>query len=155
MKAMIHLGEPEIREQIVRRLTTVRPELRPVWGRMSAHQMICHLSDSFQAAMGQRYASPSSGFLANPAFKWVALYAPFRWPKGVPTRPEVDQTIGGTPPGDFVRDRASLVELIGSFTDPARPAEFASHPLWGAMRKREWLRWGYLHTDHHLRQFGV
>jgi hypothetical protein len=121
---------------------------------MSAHQMICHLSDSFQAAMGQRYVSPSSGFLANPAFKWVALYAPFPWPKGVPTRPEVDQTVGGTPPGSFVRDRAGLIELIGHFTEPARAA-FAPHPMWGAMRKRDWLRWGYLHTDHHLRQFGV
>lgn len=151
----MHLGEPEIREGIFHRIAAVKPDLRAAWGRMSAHQMICHLNDSFQTAMGQRHASPAGGFLANPAFKWVALYAPFRWPKGVPTRPEVDQSIGGTPPSDFARDRASLIELIGHFTDPTRPATFAPHPMWGAMRKREWLRWGYLHTDHHLRQFGV
>jgi hypothetical protein len=29
------------------------------------------------------------------------------------------------------------------------------HPLWGRMTEWEWGRWGYLHTDHHLRQFGV
>jgi hypothetical protein len=29
------------------------------------------------------------------------------------------------------------------------------HPIFGAMSERAWLRWGYLHMDHHLRQFGV
>jgi hypothetical protein len=28
------------------------------------------------------------------------------------------------------------------------------HPMFGAMTTLEWMRWGYLHTDHHLRQFG-
>jgi len=23
------------------------------------------------------------------------------------------------------------------------------------MNEREWMRWGYLHADHHLRQFGA
>jgi hypothetical protein len=31
-----------------------------------------------------------------------------------------------------------------------RPA----HPIFGRMTEAEWMRWGYLHTDHHLRQFG-
>ena len=26
--------------------------------------------------------------------------------------------------------------------------------LWGKMSARDWMRWGYLHADHHLRQFG-
>jgi len=29
------------------------------------------------------------------------------------------------------------------------------HPLFGPMSRAEWLRWGYLHMDHHFRQFGV
>jgi hypothetical protein len=29
------------------------------------------------------------------------------------------------------------------------------HPLFDAMSERDWMRWGYLHVDHHLRQFGV
>ena len=33
--------------------------------------------------------------------KWVALYAPIPWPKGVPTRPEMDQYVGGTAPFEF------------------------------------------------------
>ena len=36
------------------RVAKVRPDLLARWGRMSAHQMICHLSDSFLAVMGRK-----------------------------------------------------------------------------------------------------
>ena len=87
--------------------------------------------------------------------KWVALYVPFPWPKGVPTRPEMEQGVGGTPPGDFGRDRANLESVIQSFSDPNRQFQWQPHPIFGKMSETEWMRWGYLHADHHLRQFGV
>ena len=78
------------------------------------------------------------------------------WPKGVPTRPEVDQLKGGTPPAEFAADAAGLRESIARFTLPAasRDFTFAAHPAFGPLSAWEWMRWGYLHADHHLRQFG-
>ncbi len=93
--------------------------------------------------------------LQRTLIKWIALYAPMRWPKGLPTRPEVEQGAGGTPPVDFDLDRASLVSVIERFGDASRSLPCHSHPLLGDMRDSQWLRWGYLHADHHLRQFGV
>jgi hypothetical protein len=29
------------------------------------------------------------------------------------------------------------------------------HPMFGDLTSWQWMRWGYLHTDHHLRQFGL
>ena len=29
------------------------------------------------------------------------------------------------------------------------------HPVLGRLTRRQWMRWSYLHTDHHLRQFGA
>jgi hypothetical protein len=29
------------------------------------------------------------------------------------------------------------------------------HPVFGPMTRVDWLRWGYLHVDHHLRQFSA
>jgi len=29
-----------------------------------------------------------------------------------------------------------------------------ARPIFGPLTRAEWLRWGYLHADHHLRQFG-
>ncbi len=137
------------------RVAKVRPDLLARWGRMSAHQMICHLSDSFQAVMGKKYVSPATGLLQRSVVKWVALYAPIPWPKGVPTRPEMDQYVGGTAPSEFASDKRTLVSLIERFSNPERNFELSAHPIFGKMPDPAWLRWGYLHTDHHLRQFGV
>ena len=55
----------------------------------------------------------------------------------------------------------SLVRHLGE-QDGAVPAVscmpnagWPAHPFFGAMSSSAWLRWGYLHMDHHLRQFGV
>ena len=117
--------------------------------------MVCHLSDSFLAVMGEKYVSPATGVLQRSVVKWVALYAPFPWPKGVPTRPEMDQLIGGSAPIEFERDRKVLVTLMERFSNPQRDFDWNAHPIFGLMPDPEWLRWGYLHTDHHLRQFGA
>jgi hypothetical protein len=44
------------------------------------------------------------------------------------------------------------MELI---TAQPRTFEWHTHPLLGTMSNAAWLRWGYLHVDHHLRQFGA
>jgi uncharacterized protein DUF1569 len=137
------------------RVANVRPDLQARWGRMSAHQMICHLNDSFLAVMGEKYVSPATGPLQRTVVKWIALYAPIRWPKGVPTRPEMDQYVGGTAPSEFASDKRTVVSLIERFSNPERSFEWSAHPIFGKMPDPAWLRWGYLHTDHHLRQFGV
>jgi Protein of unknown function (DUF1569) len=122
---------------------------------MPAHQTICHLADSFRGTMGERHISPATGFAQRTVVKWFALYVPVPWPKGVPTRPEVQQGVGGTPPEDFHRDCAELIRLTDRFCDPSRNVASDSHPIFGKMTRNEWLRWGYLHMDHHLRQFGA
>jgi hypothetical protein len=87
--------------------------------------------------------------------KWIALYVPINWPKGVKTRPEMDQEKGGTSPVEFKKDIEELKRLVGHFTQKERKFEWQPHPLFGRMSDEEWLRWGYLHMDHHFRQFGV
>jgi hypothetical protein len=34
-------------------------------------------------------------------------------------------------------------------------ADASASGHFGAMIPRDWQRWGYRHTDHHLRQFGL
>jgi hypothetical protein len=141
--------------EVVRRLSTVRPDSPSRWGRMSAHQMVCHLGDNFRMALGRKAVRPTGGPLQRTVVKWIALYAPLPWPRGIRTRPELDQELGGTEPGDFGTDRAEVESLAQAVS--AQPRDFAwpPHPLFGRMSRADWLRWGYLHMDHHLRQFGV
>ncbi len=141
--------------EILRRLRTVRPDSVRRWGRMSAHQMVCHLADAFAMALGERPVKPTTGFLRRTAVKWSALYLPLPWPPGIRTSPETDQEQGGTRPLDFAEDLARACALLELVTAPSGRLDRTPHPMFGAMSEAAWLRWGYLHADHHLRQFGA
>src|SRR5579872_14484 len=141
---MSTLANPEFRTTCCTRLKRLQPDASRKWGRMTPHQMVCHLNDSFGVAAGTRYASPATSFLHRSVVKWVALRTPFPWPHGVPTRPEIDQGQGGTPPSDWERDRAELLRWINEFGDLQT---FGAHPIFGPMTRRDWLAWGYRHVD--------
>jgi DinB superfamily len=118
---------------------------------MSPHQTVCHLYDSYRAALGEKYVSSASGFLQRRFIKPMALWSPIKWPRDVPTRPEVQQGAGGTVPVEFEHDRALLLKTLARFREGSL---LIAHPTFGPMTVGEWMRWGYLHADHHLRQFG-
>jgi DinB family protein len=121
---------------------------------MSAHQMVCHLADSFRFLLGRMTVSDVVTPLSRTVVKWWALYVPLPWPPGmIRTRPEIDQVLGGgTKPVDFAGDLAELGALLEEVTAPAVNLEHRPHPLFGRMSNADWLRWGYVHMDHHLRQ---
>jgi DinB superfamily len=141
------------RQSIEKRISALSPDDRRRWGKMSAHEMVCHLCDSYRLALGQKTASPATGFLQRTLVKWIALGAPMRWPKGVRTRPEMEQGVGGTAPRAFEEDRRKLLVLLDRFRGDSVDISIP-HPIFGPLTRAEWLRWGYRHADHHLRQFG-
>ena len=149
---MSTLAEPAILALCRRRIIRLDPKAGAKWGRMTAPQMICHLNDSFRVGMGEKFVSPASSVLQRTFVKWVALRTPVKWPAGVPTRPEIEQGRGGTPPTDWESDRAELIQLMDAF---ANRSTFGEHPIFGKLSQRDWLIWGYRHVDHHFRQFGV
>lgn len=84
------------RTEILRRLRQLRPDTTARWGRMTAHQMICHLSDAFRMVTGDKEVSHTAGLAQRTIVKWIALYLPVKWPPGLGTVPEIDQELGGT-----------------------------------------------------------
>jgi hypothetical protein len=122
---------------------------------MSAHQMVCHLSDALRVVTGRKPVSHATGLLPRTIVKWTALYLPLRWPAGIATRPEIDQEVGGTRPVDFAADVAQLEALVELVTMQTTSVDWEAHPIFGRMSEAAWLRWAYLHIDHHLRQFGA
>ncbi|HET9250719.1 MAG TPA: DUF1569 domain-containing protein [Candidatus Eisenbacteria bacterium] len=122
---------------------------------MSPHQMVCHMIDSTRVALGELKVSRVDTLVNRTLVKWIALRVPVPWPSGIRTRPEIDQVLGGgTRPAGFAHDVARLEELTNRFAGE-RDFTGRAHPIFGAMSREEWHRWGYLHLDHHLRQFGV
>jgi hypothetical protein len=141
------------RELIATRISALGSSDRRLWGKMSAHEMVCHLCDSYKLPLGERSVSMATGFLQRTLIKFLALRAPMKWPHGVSTRPEMEQGVGGTAPVEFDKDRGQLLAIIDRFCTSAIDPKI-QHPIFGPMNQQEWMRWGYLHADHHLRQFG-
>ncbi len=148
MKTLLH---PADRDEILRRISTVRADSERRWGRMSAAQMICHLSDSFRTALGEKSVTADTNFFKRTVMKRLALTLPV-WPHGVKTRPEMDQEQSGTPPAEFAADVQQLQILFDRY---CAAQQFSPHPMMGPMSKTERMRWAYQHMNHHLRQFGV
>jgi hypothetical protein len=149
------LTDPRDRAEILGRLNMLLPDSPRTWGRMSPHQMVCHLIDSTLVALGELTVSRVDTPINRTLVKWIALRVPLAWPPEIQTRPEIDQVLGrGTRPGEFSTDVARLTELTLRFSGE-RDFVGRVHPIFGEMSAKEWLRWGYLHLDHHLRQFGV
>ncbi len=142
--------------EILRRVRELRHDSAARWGRMSAHQMVCHLCDGYRLRTGERTTQLAATPLPRFMMRWIALYAPVRWPAGIPTTPDLDQDGGGTRPASFDADLAELQRLLSEVAgEPHGRLAGDLHPLFGRMSGKAWRRWAYLHADHHLRQFGV
>ncbi|MEP7353847.1 MAG: DUF1569 domain-containing protein [Acidobacteriota bacterium] len=149
---MSTFANPQDRAQIQQRLERLKSDSPRRWGKMSPHQMVCHLSDAFRMASGERSAKPVDNIVSRNLIRWVALHTNITWPHGAKTVPEADQESGGTTPQDWVRDHTQLLEYMQAFGK--RPLT-AKHPMFGQLKASEWEVWAYRHCDHHLRQFGM
>jgi Protein of unknown function (DUF1569) len=148
---MKSLASAEVLLEMRGRLLSVRADDRALWGKMDATQMVRHLNYSWEVALGERTVGPLKGMPPR-VLKFLALRSGIRWGKNLQTTPELKEAIA-EPCG--VEFRALVDEAVERMAAVASGERWApSHPMFGAMTAADWMRWGYLHTDHHLRQFG-
>ena len=148
---MKSLASAEVLVETKNRLLAVRPDDRPLWGKMSATQMVRHLDCACDVALGERAVQRVKGIPPS-VMKWLALRSGVRWAKNIRTAPELEQLIEERADGEFDALLKSTEAKIERLTTAGSYA--GSHPFFGAMTAADWMRWGYLHADHHLRQFG-
>jgi hypothetical protein len=152
---MSNLLDPGTRAVMEARVRRLRPDSPRLWGRMTPHQTVCHLSDAFKISLDEREVAPLQRAF-KPLLRFIALRLPLPWPRGrIQTVPEADQGAGGTPPTEFTGDVAELLALIERFAAARPDQRCATHPIFGPMTADLWGRWGFRHLDHHLRQFGI
>ena len=135
------------------RIALVSPTDASLWGSMSVHQMLHHLTEAFACPLGEFAVAPfRPSFIPVSMFKWLALRAPIQWPRGVQAPPEIRQPKPNSIFTDFIADRERVLNHLDRFVRAEDP--WPPHPIFGSLSRAEWMRWGYLHCDHHLRQFG-
>ena len=148
---MKSLASVEVVSEIRVRLKDVRADDQARWGTMTAKQMVRHLRCSYEMALGERTVGTVEGF-PPVLLKWVSLRSGLRWPKNIQTAPDLKRAILERSKTEFDVLVHATIEKMETLAKGTRCA--ATHPMFGPMSEKDWKRWGYLHADHHLRQFG-
>ena len=138
------------RDAILVRVRRLSADAIPRWGKMSAPQMLVHITDAMRMASGDLAVRAKRHPVRLPVIKQLMLYV-LPMPKNLPTAPEL-----------IARAPASLDEELRTFTEAVRrfagrdpAAAWPDHPVFGSMTRQSWGALAHKHTDHHLTQFGV
>ncbi len=135
--------------QILSRIDQITIGAEARFGKMNAHQMVCHVSDQIRMALGIKTDVIPGGMDPKEVIE-KSLAGEF-----VPTPKGLGQVEGdGTPPGDFDQDKAELKSLLEVIFNKEDSFKFSPHPYLGPLPKFKWLRVTSFHCDHHLKQFG-
>ncbi|MBD1386047.1 DUF1569 domain-containing protein [Mucilaginibacter rigui] len=149
---MKQLAYPANRETLHHLLLKLQPDAIPVWGKMTAQQMVEHMIEQV------RYSYEKLTFVfnfpedeANQAKKkWI--YTDAQIPPNL--------ILGPLPTANEYPDlHAAIKQLMLELEDFDRYFEQAdtvvNHGAYGPMDYNEWLIWHGKHLAHHLRQFGL
>jgi hypothetical protein len=145
--AMLH--DPEYRTRIQTRLNTLRPDTKPLWGKMSVDQMLWHINQGLALSLGHITAESIKTPLPRPIMKFIVLNLP--WPKGAPTLPQAE----ARQQYDFEAERSRCLQLLDEFARKRLDERWPLDPVFGKVTGRFKSRLQAKHLDHHLRQFGV
>jgi|ERR1700733_3864992 hypothetical protein len=148
MKTLAH---PKDAAEITTRILALTPSDAPQWGIMTVNQMVCHVREAYVYALDETPVEPIPLPYPPSVVKKFALKVPTPWPHSTTTIPQLKLDAPGMICTTFQYDRDTLLTAFGSFC--ALTNHTRDHPFFGSMQHTDWMRWGYLHADHHLRQF--
>lgn len=147
---MKSIFNPAVHRELHDRVQRLTPQQQPQWGKMSAAQMVAHLTDSLKMASGELEVAPKKVPLRYSPLKELVLYV-LPIPKGLPTAPELI----ARKPGEWTTEVADLREQLNGLVQRGAEALAPAHPAFGTLSAKQWGVLVYRHMDHHLRQFGV
>ena len=126
---MSTFADAAVKAAVRARIAGLKPDASRQWGKMTPHQMVCHLSDAYRMAAGMRNSKPMDNFFSRNIVRRIALHTNMSWPKGVKTLPEADQQQGGTKPVGWDTDIAELLRLVDGWA----AKEGHAHPFFGPL----------------------
>jgi len=137
-------------EDFLNRIDQVSDESKALFGKMNANQMICHCTDFFRLAKGDKKALEDSTLSSKEIIN-IAKSG-----KTAPTPKGFGQVEGnGTLPNNLESDKLILKKHLLEFSKFPEEFDFALHPYFGKMDRKHWIKLATYHLDHHLKQFGV
>jgi hypothetical protein len=143
--------DPKTHEAIIGRIRTLRPDAARRFGRMTAPEMVAHLTDQMRHTLGDAKAEAQPGILRTALVRYLVIYW-LPWPKGkVKGPPEAFVT----KPRDWEADVDTLIRLVNRFVIHGPGGDWPEHAFFGRMTGKDWGVFCHKHFNHHLSQFGV
>nr|WP_067059645.1 DUF1569 domain-containing protein [Mucilaginibacter sp. L294] len=149
---MKELADPVNRETLHQLLLKLQPDTVPLWGKMTARQMIEHMIDQV------RYSYEKLTFVFDVPEEQAKL-AKQKW---IYTDAQIPPNLilGPLPATNEYPDLHTAIEQLmlelENFDRYFKPAgTVVNHGGYGPMDYNEWLIWHGKHLAHHLRQFGL
>lgn len=150
MVALRTVMSTQRRNHLLARIDALCPQAPRRWGRMTAHEMVCHLSDQLRSALGIMPTRIMHTPLRHPVVRWISIY--MTPPRDRFLAPAEALT---SHPKDFEEDRDVLRGLVQELACQENIGRWPQHPYFGRLSGRMWAEVTWKHCDHHLRQFGV
>jgi uncharacterized protein DUF1569 len=143
--------EPAAHAEMLDRIRRLRPDAQRRFGRMTAPQMVAHLTDQMRHTLGDATAKPQPGLLRLGLVRHAVIYW-LPWPKGrVKGPPEAFVT----QPVEWEADVATLIGLVDRLIVRGPDGAWPEHAFFGSMTGKDWGVFCHKHFNHHLGQFGV
>jgi hypothetical protein len=139
------------RAAILGRIDRLAADRRPLWGRFTAPEMVCHVSTGLRQGLSEVDLGPPVGPLNRPPINWLLIHL-LPWPKG---KAQAPPEMLATRPTTWTSDVAALRDLVERFGARGPGGNWPESKVFGRISGRSWGVLQHKHLDHHLRQFGV
>jgi hypothetical protein len=143
------LHDATYRAAVQSRLRDLHSNAQRRFGKMSVSQMLWHVNEAMEVALGKKKAPKEKTPLPGPVMKFLVLNLP--WPKGAPTIP----MFVAKKEHDFDAERARCLRLIDELATRDLESDWPENPVFGRVCGRDVTRLHAKHLNHHLNQFGV
>lgn len=139
-------------EKMIERVSRLNKEDQPLWGEMTAAEMLLHCNLCNNQILDGT-VEPGSHRFKTKLIKLLALYIVPHFPKHMKSA-EKNITKNAISADSFESEKYSFITTLRKFSADVSITSMP-HPAFGFMNKKEWGIAAWKHTDHHLRQFGV
>jgi hypothetical protein len=144
----------ETHSDFTRRVKALRGDSQRKFGKMPIEQMLKHLRNAFEVALGEKTLPDESKPIVRDILYFLIARLITTWPGGRLKAPDY-----WSPPADydFIRERDELLAVMNRFLAAyeAAPDKIGVHPILGPLSMRKWSQLMGVHINHHMRQFGV
>lgn len=151
-----NIFEPSACEAVITRINKLTVDSKGQWGRLSAPQMIRHLTEACKMAFDEVQIPDQSNFFTRTVGKWLFLSnvkPPGREKGKLKTFPQIDIVEIGFPVLEIEEEKKHYLATIERLIKEKELSR--KHPLFGKMSRDDWGLLAYAHADYHLTQFNL